>query len=234
MEYLKIVLTSFFSVAALFVLTKLMGNRQIAQMRFFDYIVGITIGSIAAEMATSLEKNPLIPLVAMTVYAAVSILLSYVSLLSPSVRKLIDGVPVELFKNGVFLKKNMQKAKLDIHALLTLCRGGGYFDLNEVESIIYENTGEISILPKAAYRPATVSDLNMTAEKSRIQYNVIVDGTLLSGNLKFAGKTPEWLKNELKAKNAGDIKKIMLATVDESGKISIYRSDTASGGRLAF
>ena len=67
MDILKVILTSLLSVAALFILTKLMGNRQMSQLSMFDYINGITIGSIAAEMATALEKDFWLPLTAMIV-----------------------------------------------------------------------------------------------------------------------------------------------------------------------
>ena len=72
MDTLQIVLTALFSLVILFLLTKLMGNKQVSQMNMFDYIVGITIGSIAAEMATELEE-PLQPAIAMVVYALVAV-----------------------------------------------------------------------------------------------------------------------------------------------------------------
>ena len=65
MEILKVIFTSLLSVSALFILTKLMGNRQMSQLSMFDYINGITIGSIAAEMATSLENDFWLPPTAM-------------------------------------------------------------------------------------------------------------------------------------------------------------------------
>lgn len=234
MEYAYIALTSLFSVIALFALTKLIGNQQISEMRFFDYVVGITIGSIAAEMATTLEKNPLIPLLAMAIYAAASVLCSYLSLFSFKMRKIIDGVPVELFRNNVFIKKNLRKAKMDIHALLTLCRNNGFFDLTQVHTIIYENNGKISILPHANDRPATPRDLSLAVKEECVQYNVVVDGHILDGNLQFAGKNREWLLKELKQQNRTDVRKIMLATVDQNDTLSVYNTDEGSTGRIAF
>ena len=57
MELLHVFLTSVGSVVFLFILTKLLGNKQMSQLSMFDYINGITIGSIAAEMATSLAVS---------------------------------------------------------------------------------------------------------------------------------------------------------------------------------
>ena len=74
-EILYIIALSLGSIIAIFVLTKLMGYRQMSQMSMFDYIIGITIGSIAAEMATSLEENFIQPLTAMIVYALAAVAL---------------------------------------------------------------------------------------------------------------------------------------------------------------
>ena len=73
MELINIVFTSLGSLLVLFLLTKIMGYRQMSQLSMFDYINGITIGSIAAEMATSLEDDFLKPLVAMIIYGIVAV-----------------------------------------------------------------------------------------------------------------------------------------------------------------
>src|SRR5574344_916383 len=78
-EVLYIIALSLGSIVAMFILTKLIGYRQMSQMSMFDYVNGITIGSIAAEMATSLEENWWLPLTAMVVYALAAIVLSYIS-----------------------------------------------------------------------------------------------------------------------------------------------------------
>ena len=234
MDYLNTALTALFSVVALFMLTKLMGNQQVSEMRFFDYVVGITIGSIAAEMATSLEHNPFIPLIAMAVYTLVSILFSFLSIKSLRLRKILDGVPIEVFKEGRFIAKNMRKAKIDIHSLLALCRNSGYFDISQIKTIVYEDNGKISILPYSNDRPVTPRDLSIAVKNESLPYNVIVDGRILDGNLRFAGKTMEWLKNELKKKNKTDTHAIMLATVDQNDTLSIYEADRHSADRMAL
>ena len=53
MNFLMLCLTAFGSFAALFLIAKFIGHKQIAQLDFFDYITGITIGSIAAERPQS-------------------------------------------------------------------------------------------------------------------------------------------------------------------------------------
>lgn len=151
-ELLTIVIVSVVSVVALFVLTKLMGNKQISQMSMFDYVIGISIGSIAAEMATELEQ-PAYPLLAMVVYALIAFGISVWSSKSLSFRKLTTGKPILLLDNGVIYRDNMKKARLDLSDFLTLCRAAGYFDLADIRTAIFEHNGTVSFLPMAEKRP---------------------------------------------------------------------------------
>ena len=122
MDLLKIVALSFGSVIFLFVLTKLMGNKEMSQLSMFDYIIGITIGSIAAEMSTALENDFMQPVIAMSVYAIVSIIISVLSYKSLKIRRIIYGNSLILFDNGELYRDNLKKAKLDLNEFLMQCR----------------------------------------------------------------------------------------------------------------
>ena len=128
MEFIKLVLTSVLSVAALFVIAKLMGHKQVAQLDFFDYVSGITIGSVGAELATEIE-SPWKPLVALVIYGFVSVLLSILAHKFPKSRKYINGTPTILMNGGKLYRKNLKKAKLDLSEFLLLCREQGILTL---------------------------------------------------------------------------------------------------------
>lgn len=127
MELLKIAALSFGSLIFLFILTKLMGNKEISQLSMFDYIIGITIGSIAAEMSTALESDFMQPVVAMAVYAVVSIIISILSYKSIKARRIISGTSLILLDNGELYRNNLKKAKLDLNEFLMLCRTSRIF-----------------------------------------------------------------------------------------------------------
>lgn len=127
MELLKIVALSFGSLIFLFILTKLMGNKEMSQLSMFDYIIGITIGSIAAEMSTALESDFMQPVVAMVVYAVVSIIISIFSYKSLKFRRIISGNSLILFDNGELYRDNLKKAKLDLNEFLMQCRTARIF-----------------------------------------------------------------------------------------------------------
>ena len=127
MDLLKIVALSFGSVIFLFILTKLMGNKEMSQLSMFDYIIGITIGSIAAEMSTALESDFMQPVVAMAVYAIVSIIISVLSYKSIKVRRIVSGNSLILLDNGELYRDNLKKAKLDLNEFLMQCRTSRLF-----------------------------------------------------------------------------------------------------------
>ena len=146
MDILDVILTALLSVIALFVIAKIMGHKQVSQLDFFDYICGITIGSIGAELATELDE-PEKPLIALIVYGMVSVLLNYITTKIPSSRKYINGAPLILIQGGKIYRESLKKAKLDLTELMLLAREQGYFDLDTIEVAVFEHTGRISILP---------------------------------------------------------------------------------------
>lgn len=222
MEILKIVILSFSSAIILFILTKLMGNKEMSQLSMFDYIIGITIGSIAAEMSTSLENNFSQPLVAMIIYAIIAIFLSVCSNKSLKFRRLIYGNTLVLFDSGELFKNNLKKAKMDINEFLTQSRTNGYFNLNDIETAILESNGKISFLPKAEKRPANPSDLNITPNLEKPAVNVILDGAVLKENLNYLNLDELWLQKQIVSQGYENFNDIFLAIVDNNSNLSIY------------
>ena len=152
---------SLFSLAVLFVITKLMGYRQVTQLNMYDYINGITIGSIASELVMSGVDNILQPLVAMIVYAIVIICLSKITEKSLKLRKIIDGYAVVLYENDQIYFNELKKAKVDLDEFLMQCRIAGYFNLNELQTVVLESNGQFSFFPKERYRPLVVEDMQI-------------------------------------------------------------------------
>lgn len=219
---LEIALTSLGSVVALFLLTKIIGNRQMSQMSMFDYINGITIGGIGAEFATSLQGDFIKPLTAMIVYALAAVGISLISCKSMKLRRLLGGRPVILYENGKLYEKNMFYAKLDINEFLTQCRVGGYFDLNDLQTVILETNGQFSFLPVAKSRPLTPGDLQITPEPAAPVIALILDGVVLTDNLRHSGNNDVWLQNQLEAQGVHQVHQVFLATCDAQNVLTVY------------
>ncbi len=221
MDIIKIILTSLFSAAALFIIAKIMGHKQMAQLDFFDYINGITIGSIAAEMSTELEE-PWKPLLAMIIYGAVSVGLNTLTTKFMRTRKYINGAPTLIMNNGKLYRENMKKAKLDLSEFMVMCRQAGYFDLSEIEAAVFEHNGQISILPKASYRPICADDLNTPIKDEHIFTEVIMDGVILEENLKRMGLDKTWLDRQLKDAGYKSAKEIFLGVCDKNNQLTLF------------
>lgn len=221
MDFLYIVILSFVSIAVLFILTKLSGSRQISEMSFFDYVIGITIGSIAAEMATNIDLEWWKGITAMTIYALTGILLSFISQKSISARKFISGQPIILIEKGKILRKNLFKAKIEINDLLTSARNNGYFNLADIEYAIMETTGKISFMPVAQKRQLTPKDFNFAPMADGLYINVIIDGKIIKKDLKNAQITENELKAQLKDRGV-KAENILLATIDNKKHLTIF------------
>lgn len=222
-EIVKILGASLFSLIALLALTKMDGKRQIAQMNTFDYVNSITIGSIAAEMATNLEQWYR-PFTALIVYGLAAWLVHYLSYKSLPFRIFMNGTPAVLMENGSISKKELGRAGIDINEFLCQARMAGYFDLNEVESALLETSGQISFLPKSPHRPATADDLGKHPVRSSLWYDLILDGQLMQRDLDKSGKDRAWLDHQLSAKGIGQISEVFYAACDDQGNFFACRS----------
>lgn len=222
MEYMHVFLTSIGSLAVLFVLTKIMGYKQMSQLSMFDYINGITIGSIAAEMATSLENDFTKPLLAMVVYELSAWLISLCCMKSFSFRRLVTGKASILYNKGKLYEENFRKAKLEINEFLMMARNSGYFDLSTLETIILEANGRLSFLPKSTDRPSTPADFNLSPEQEVVFSNIIEDGCIMHQNLKYSGVNEEWLEKELNKQKIKS-KDVFLGVCDGNKNLIVYR-----------
>lgn len=221
MEVLKICLTSLSSITILFILMKILGNKQMSQLTMFDYINGITIGSMAAEMATSLDGFTK-PLVAMIIYTSVILILSKVAQKSVRLRNAIADKSFVLYKNGKLVYENFKKSKLDITEFLTQCRLSGYFNIADLETAILEANGNISFLPLSNKRFVTPEDLNIFPNQEKVVFNVIMDGQIIEENLKSTGNNLAWIENNIKKQKIANISDVFLATCDSNNNLSIY------------
>ena len=224
MNFLMLCLTALGSFGALFLVAKFIGHKQIAQLDFFDYITGISIGSIAAEMATELEE-PWKPLAAMVIYGGATLLLSIVSKRFPRSRKYLNGTPTILMDHGKLYYENLKKAKLDLSEFMVMCRQQGYFDLTNIQTAIFDFNGRLTILPVSTQRPVTPSDMNLSPEQELPFTELVMDGRILESNLQRMGLNLTWLDKQLKQRGIQSAQNVLLALCDRNQKLLIYGTD---------
>jgi uncharacterized membrane protein YcaP (DUF421 family) len=220
-DIFRVILASVFSVVALFILTKIMGNRQMSQLSMFDYINGITIGSIAAEICYSDEY--VLPTIAMIIYALFTVLVAYIASKSVKYRRFFNGTPLVLFDNDKFRIDNLKLSRLDLNEVLAECRTQGYFNPNDIQTIILESNGKISILPKSDKRPVNPNDLKVVTTQEINPINLIVNGEVISDNLRVSGKNDKWLYKQLNQQHIHSTNDVLLAFCDETNILTVYK-----------
>lgn len=234
MDFFYVFIKSVFSIVALFFFTKAMGRKQLSQLNLYDYVVGITIGSVAADISIDLESHFLHGLIVMGVYTLVSILISHFTAKSIKLRRFVIGTPIIIIENGKIIEDNVEKAKLDLSDLLQEARNNGYFDISEIEYAIMEPNGKISFMLKSKYAPLTPSDAKVKVDYKGLCSNLVIDGNIMSNNLKVIKKDDKWLLTRLKKEGYNHIEDLLLVTCDSKEKLTIYKKgeDSIESGCL--
>ena len=222
MEFVSIIFTTLGSLISMFLLTKLMGQRQVSQMSMFDYVNSITVGSIAAELATELEA-PYRPLTALFMYGGITWLAHMCACKTLKGRTILDGRASILMENGTIYKKALSKAGIDLNEFLGQARVAGYFDLNEVQCAVLEVSGQISFLPRADNRPVTPQDLQLHPSQVSMWTDLILDGVIMQENLDACGRGTEWLKTQLHRYGIGQSGEAFYAGCDREGNFFACR-----------
>lgn len=225
MEYidsLLIIPKSLLSLIVLFIITKLIGKKQVSELSLFDYVIGISIGNFTAEMTMDTSGQYINGILAMLTFGIVAYLVSIITMKNITLRRLIIGVPTVIIEDGKILIKSMQKANIDINDLLEQTRNAGYFDLDEISYAIMEANGKVSFLPKDKNKPVTKKDMNIKPEKDSLTANIIIDGNLMEENIKNTDKSIEWIIHDLKVKGYDTYENILLATY-KNNTITVYK-----------
>lgn len=225
MEVLKVVLATIFSAAILFLITKIIGHKQVAQLDFFDYITGITIGSMAAELATALDEPLWKPTLSMIVFGAIAIVLNFLTRKLPRTRKFINGTPTVVMNDGKLYRRNLKEAKLELSDFLMMCRQAGYFNLDDIKTAVFEYNGTLSILPVSTKRPLNPEDVNVAVEQEHIGTEVIMDGRIMGNNLKRLGLDEDWLNKELKRQGFKKAKEVFLGICNSENQLTLYKGN---------
>lgn len=224
-ELFEVVIRSLLSLFVLFIATKIIGKKQVSELSLFDYVIGISMGNFAAEISLSNEIHFVNSIAAVVVFSLISYLVSFLSLKSLFFRRLFVGKSTILIQNGNIIKKNLWKVKMDVNELLQQARVNNIFDLSEVLFAIMEANGQVSFLQKSIYRNLTPNDMKVDVSDSCLCANVVIDGKILEKNLLYMNKDSKWLLHQLKVMGINDLSNILLVTMDNNDKLTVYNSN---------
>jgi len=190
-----------------------MGRKQISQLTYFDYIVGITIGSIVGEAAVNKNVELVDIIISIAIWSGLTILISEITLKNIKLRLLIDSEPLLIIDKGKVIYKNMKKARYNMGDLLMQLRTKDVFNITDVEIAILEPDGKLSVLKKSEQTIVTVGDMNIKKSKTGMMVDIVLDGNIISSHLSLIQKDEKWVISQLKARNINNIKDVVFAGV---------------------
>jgi uncharacterized membrane protein YcaP (DUF421 family) len=230
-EIILIVIRSLLSFIVVFTMARILGKKQISQLTFFDYVVGICIGDMASSIAIDTSVQLLNGVIGLIVYTILSIIIAFGAIKSLKIRTLVESNPTIIIRDGKVLEKNLYKNRMTFDDLMMGLRDKGAFKISEVELAVLETNGEVSVMKKAEFNPLTPADINLQVEEEHIQSLLIIDGTILGKRLTYLGYTKEWLLGEIQKQGAKDFSDVFLAQIDSSGKVYVDLYDDKEEGK---
>ncbi|SDW70135.1 Uncharacterized membrane protein YcaP, DUF421 family [Marininema mesophilum] len=224
MMYFEVFYQTVLAFGTILVLTIFLGKQQIAEMTFFEYVNGITFGSIAADMATDLDDHTTVHFFGLVLFVILTFLLSYISLKSRRASRWLLGDPVIVVSNGKILENNIRKNRFTISEIMQLLREKDVFDVSNVQLAVLESSGVISVLLKPEYQPVTEKDMGIKPPKKPLQtpMELVVDGQIIYENLRHLGKDGKWLMKELHKKaSVGSLRNVFYAAMETNGELYV-------------
>jgi uncharacterized membrane protein YcaP (DUF421 family) len=222
LNYISLVARTIAAFFAILLVTRLLEKEQLGQLTFYEYITGITIGSLAADMAIAIV-SPWRVLAALLVFSGLTYTMGYVSLKSRVARKLLEGEPTIVMQNGKIMEENMKKIRYNVDDLLVQLRNKDVFNPADVEFAILEPHGQISVLLKSQKKPVTREDMQIPTEYEGVSSELIMDGEIIYQNLQQNKLDEAWLINELNKQGITSPREVLLASLDTAGNLYVDR-----------
>lgn len=219
--YLHITIEIFFGLIGLFIITKILGKTQFSQVTPFDFISSIFLGGILGNALYDEKATAMTMLYSLFLWGSLMFAMKMAGQKSLKIRRLIDGSPSIVIKNGRINRKELKKNRINIHDLVYMLRLASVFSVREVEYAILEPNGNISVLKKAKYDTVKQQDLNLTPEPVYLPTTLITDGEIIWDNLKGAGFDKTWLESQIQSHGINQIKNVLYAEWKENEGIYI-------------
>ena len=229
---IEIIIQTLLAFFSIWFITRILGRKQIAQLTVYEYINGITFGSIAATLATDLSQRTWHHLIGLFLFGILTWLMSWISIKNDAVNQLLQGEPVIVIEDGKILEKNLKRCLYSINDLLEQLRIDKIFDIQEVKYAIIETNGSLTVMKYEDLETPTIKDLGLISNPQDPFCSVILDGKIIYDNLQAMKINEEWLINQLKTNGIKNVKEVMYAAVNKQKQIYIDKyQDNADGGK---
>ena len=220
MVYLHLILRTTLIYFYLIAVVRLMGKREIGQLSPVDLVVAILIAELAA-ISLELENQLFMSLVPIALIATFELAVSFASVKSRAVRKLMNGEPAVVIQNGVLDRDALLRNRYSVSDILAQLREKDVFNLTDVECAILEPSGRLSILKKSQRRPVTPEDLQVDTGYEGLALPLVCDGAFCDDNLKATGLDRSFITTKLRELGIKGVGEVLLALLETDGNLYI-------------
>lgn len=220
-ETIVTIVRSIIAFLTLLLFTRILGKQQVGQLSAFEYVAGITMGSIAGSLSIDLTTKPLPQFVGLATWVFLVFGLQVVAIKHRWFSKVINDQPTIVIQNGKILEQNLKKIRYRYDDLMSHLRNKNIFDITQVEYALLEENGQLTVLKKAEYEPATLSDLNIKAAKTGLASEIIIDGIIFEQNLENHNRNEKWLFKQLHKKGINNLKEVSYAVILPNGELYV-------------
>lgn len=222
MNFGEMILRTTLAFMVLLLLARFMGTKQLSQLTFFHYITGITIGSIAADVASQHETPFIDGVISLIWWSLLTVLLSYVALKWPKMRVVIEDEPVLVIKEGKIMETALKKARLHIDDLTMMLREQSIFSVKDVYFAVMETNGQLSVMKMPELQTATKADVKASSpEMKYFPAEIISDGKIVQKTLKELELSEEWVMKKLRKKGIDTVEQVFFAQIQSDGSLFI-------------
>ncbi|WP_091736282.1 DUF421 domain-containing protein [Marininema mesophilum] len=217
-----LILRTLFIYFFVLIIMRIMGKREIGQLSVFDFVVSIMMADFAVLSVDDLHMPLIHGLIPIIMFAITQVLLAYISLKSPRVRRWIDGSPTTLIKDGKILEKEMREQRYTIDDLMMQLREKNVLNVADVEFAVLETSGQLTVFQKEKVKH--VKDLFpgfSDERKPSLPTPLIIDSKVQEDALHQIGQNRFWLKNQIQQYGYKDLKEIFFASIDDHGRLYI-------------
>jgi len=222
------VLITFFRSIVLYILVlivmRLMGKREIGQLQPFELAIAIMIADLASIPMTEIGIPIYYGIVPILGLLMMHMFISFLNMKSIKAREILCGRPSILIYRGKIIEKELKKQRFTINELEERLRGNDVFNIGDVEYAILETSGQVTVIQKPEKRNVTPEDLNITPDYEGIPYDLVVDGKVMTENLKELGKNYKWLEKQTEKFNMKP-EEALVVTLDAKGQIFCQKKE---------
>lgn len=223
-DWVEVALRTLSAVTVLFIITKILGKRQISQLSLFEYITGITLGNLVGYVSLDLDSTWYLGFVALSVWVLISVGAEYFTIKSKKFRNVVDGRATVLVENGTLNAENLRKEKITVDEFLEQLRKKDVYRVADVEFAIMEQSGEINVMLKKEFQPLTADILGYRLTQEREPQTIIIDGHIMPETLQQAGYDEDWVNKELR-KLRIPLNRVFIGQVDSKGELTVQTGD---------